>query len=39
MKLDAWMQSTRQRTEAALNHFLPIASLNPTRLHEAFRYA
>ncbi len=39
MKLDAWMQSTRQRTEAALNHFLPIASHNPKRLHEAMRYA
>ena len=39
MNLQTWMQSTRQRTEAALNHFLPLASHNPIRLHEAMRYA
>lgn len=39
MNLQTWMQSTRQRTEAALNHFLPLANHHPIRLHETMRYA
>lgn len=34
-----WMASVQQRTEAALDSFLPPASQAPTRLHEAMRYA
>jgi farnesyl diphosphate synthase len=33
------MQGVRQRTEQALDHYLPSATHNPTRLHEAMRYA
>lgn len=34
-----WMGSIQQRTETALGQCLPAATLLPTRLHEAMRYA
>ncbi|MFU2488301.1 polyprenyl synthetase family protein [Thauera sp. WH-1] len=34
-----WMGQVQQRTEAALAEVLPEASIAPTRLHEAMRYA
>ena len=39
MTFQLWMQGVRQRTEQALDHYLPSATHNPTRLHEAMRYA
>ena len=39
MTFQQWMQNVRQRTELALDQYLPLASHNPTRLHEAMRYA
>lgn len=39
MSFQAWMQDVRQRTETALNRYLPPASHTPQRLHEAMRYA
>ncbi len=39
MTFTSWMESIRQRTEVALDQCLPPASHNPTRLHEAMRYA
>lgn len=39
MSFTDWMQAIRQRTEIALDRHLPPASHNPTRLHEAMRYA
>ena len=35
----AWMTSTQQRVERALDARLPSADLEPRRLHEAMRYA
>src|SRR6186713_2301367 len=35
----AWMGDIQARTEAALARVLPAASVSPTRLHEAMRYA
>jgi farnesyl diphosphate synthase len=34
-----WMQAQRVRVEHALEHVLPVASLLPSKLHEAMRYA
>ncbi|PKO56686.1 MAG: geranyl transferase, partial [Betaproteobacteria bacterium HGW-Betaproteobacteria-19] len=34
-----WMRQIQQRTEAALGNALPDASLAPTQLHAAMRYA
>ena len=34
-----WMSDIQQRCEAALDHALPAASIAPSRLHEAMRYA
>ena len=39
MTLQQWMSGVQQRTEVALQTFLPQAGLNPARLHEAMRYA
>lgn len=39
MTFQLWMQGIRQRTELALNQYLPTATHSPTRLHEAMRYA
>ena len=39
MTFQQWMQDVRRRTELALDQHLPLASHNPTRLHEAMRYA
>ncbi len=36
---EVWMKEVQARVEAALDHLLPKASLAPTRLHEAMRYA
>jgi farnesyl diphosphate synthase len=35
----AWMALIQRRTETALDHCLPTATLAPTRLHEAMRYS
>ena len=35
----AWMGNIQARTEAALDQRLPAATIAPTRLHEAMRYA
>lgn len=34
-----WLETTRRRTEAALERHLPAADAAPQRLHEAMRYA
>ena len=34
-----WVSSVQNRTEAALDHFLPQATIAPARLHNAMRYA
>ncbi len=34
-----WMSDIQQRSEAALEHALPAASIVPSKLHEAMRYA
>jgi len=34
-----WLETTRRRTEQALERHLPAADVPPTRLHEAMRYA
>ena len=34
-----WVSSVQNRTEAALDHFLPQATIAPARLHDAMRYA
>jgi farnesyl diphosphate synthase len=34
-----WVRTHGQRTELALEHLLDAANTNPTRLHEAMRYA
>jgi farnesyl diphosphate synthase len=34
----AWMEDVQARTEAALDRFLPAATLVPAKLHEAMRY-
>ena len=39
MTLQLWMEAVRQRTEIALDRYLPPATHNPARLHEAMRYA
>lgn len=39
MSLAAWMSSTRERTEFALDRYLPAIASHPKRLHEAMRYA
>lgn len=39
MTLQLWMEAVRQRTEIALDRYLPPAAHNPARLHEAMRYA
>ena len=39
MTFRLWMESVRQRTETALDRYLPPAAHNPARLHEAMRYA
>lgn len=39
MNFSNWVTSIQQRTEAALNQALPAASIIPSRLHEAMRYA
>ncbi len=38
MSLKEWMQATRERTETALNRYLPSPDHNPKRLHEAMHY-
>ncbi|MCK9283362.1 MAG: polyprenyl synthetase family protein [Rhodocyclaceae bacterium] len=35
----AWMTAAQQRSEAALSHHQPGASVTPERLHEAMRYS
>jgi farnesyl diphosphate synthase len=39
MSLSAWISSTRERTEVALDLYLPSPASHPKRLHEAMRYA
>jgi farnesyl diphosphate synthase len=39
MSLQNLMKLTQQRTETALDHWLPAATVPPTRLHEAMRYS
>ena len=39
MQFPAWMTAVQDRTEAALNRFLPSAATAPARLHDAMRYA
>lgn len=39
MSLKSLMTTYRQRVDAALDSWLPAASIQPTRLHEAMRYA
>lgn len=39
MSLQNLMKLTQQRTEIALDHWLPAATVPPTRLHEAMRYS
>ena len=39
MSLVPLLKTYQARTERALDHWLPAASINPTRLHEAMRYA
>jgi len=34
-----WVSAVQQRTESALDHFLPPDTIAPARLHEAMRYA
>lgn len=35
----AWRAASQIRTENALEQWLPVATINPARLHEAMRYA
>ena len=37
--ISAWMALIQRRTEPALDHSLPAATLAPTRLHAAMRYS
>jgi farnesyl diphosphate synthase len=37
--LDAWMPRILQRTERALDHYLPPSDMVPATLHEGMRYA
>jgi len=37
--ISAWMALIQRRTETALDHSLPAATLAPTRLHAAMRYS
>jgi farnesyl diphosphate synthase len=39
MDFSLWMTAVQERTEAALDRFLPPATTAPERLHEAMRYA
>ncbi|MGN6318539.1 polyprenyl synthetase family protein [Trinickia sp.] len=39
MIFDEWMRAVLARVEKALEHYLPEASTEPARLHEAMRYA
>ncbi len=39
MDFDVWMKQIQERTETALNHHLPAATINPPLLHTAMRYA
>lgn len=39
MSLVPLLKTYQARTERALDHWLPAASINPSRLHEAMRYA
>lgn len=39
MSLVPLLKTYQTRTERALDHWLPAASINPSRLHEAMRYA
>jgi farnesyl diphosphate synthase len=39
MDFPGWMAAVQNRTEAALDRFLPAAGTAPARLHEAMRYA
>lgn len=39
LDLGQWMGRHADRAASALDHFLPDASVEPTRLHEAMRYA
>ena len=39
MDFVSWMSAVQQRTEGALERFLPAAAAAPARLHEAMRYA
>jgi farnesyl diphosphate synthase len=39
MEFAAWMSAVQQRTECALERFLPPAATAPGRLHAAMRYA
>nr|MBP9117013.1 polyprenyl synthetase family protein [Methyloversatilis sp.] len=34
-----WVGAIQQRTESALDHFLPAETIAPARLHQAMRYA
>ena len=39
MTFEEWMRAVLARVEAALERYLPEASIEPARLHEAMRYA
>lgn len=39
MSLTSLLETYQARTERALKHWLPTATLNPARLHEAMRYS
>lgn len=39
MSLKLLLQTYQARTEKTLKHWLPVAGINPTRLHQAMRYA
>ncbi len=39
LQFSQWSQMVQQRTEQALQQHLPAEHLNPTRLHQAMRYA
>ncbi len=39
MDFASWMAAVQNRTEAALDRFLPAADIAPVRLHSAMRYA
>jgi farnesyl diphosphate synthase len=38
-EFNPWLAQIQQRTESALNNFLPAAEIAPQKLHEAMRYS